>query len=137
MPANEPGGPAPGGALETVVAHCRPAPAIPAVLVFMLSVAMPAMMLSPVGAAGGSPMLWLIPAGILVSCGLAVAAGFCSLFPQTIWIALAGWSWKFTMVGPLPDYNRWALGIGIAACAAMLAVQLWRIVTGRFVPTAR
>ena len=129
---------APAGLVEHVLANFRPQPAIPAVLVFMLSVMIPVLSQAPGGATGSdSVFMWLVPLGIVASCGLAIAAGFCSLFPQLIWIAAAVWAMKFTDHGPLPGYNRYVLMVGIVAAAVMLVVQVWRVLTGRFVPTIR
>ncbi len=129
---------APAGLVEKLLANFRPQPAIPAVLVFMLSVLIPIVSLSRQGAASSdSVFMWLVPLGILASCGLAIAAGFCSFFPQTIWIAAAVWALRFTDNGPLPAYNRYVLIAGIVAAAIMIVVQAWRVYTGRFVPTIR
>lgn len=124
---------------EKLLANFRPQPAIPALIVLIVSILVPAMTFVPGTAAddGGSLFLLLIPVGIVVSCGLAVAAGFCSLFPQLAWIALAAWALKFTQSGPLPGYNRMVLLAGIVAAAAMVVVQIWRVRTGRFQPTIR
>lgn len=120
---------------EMLIANMRPQPAIPAVFVFAISVFIPFFVYD--SAAGGSVFQWLIPIGILISCGLAVAAGFCSLFPQIVWIALAVWAMKFTLAGPLPGYNRTVLAVGIAVAGAMIVFQIWRVATGRFRPTIR
>ena len=48
---------------------------------------------------------------------------------------VAAWAMKFTSAGPLPAYNRYVLYAGIAATSLMVAVQAWRVATGRFVPT--
>lgn len=137
-PGDETPGPAvraPQSMVESIIAHCRPQPAIPAVLVFVISILIPVMSFDPNAAASAWQLL--IPAGILVSCGLAIAAGFCSLFPQLIWIVLASWALKFTQSGPLPAYNRFVLLAGIGAAAIMVGVQAWRAATGRFRPTIR
>lgn len=138
-PSPEPAGRPPRGLLETVTANCRPQPAIPAVLVLLLSVIIPVLGQgpgAPPAGADGSLLMLLVPVGLLASCGLAIAAGFCSLFPQAVWILIAGWALKFTVPGgPLPGYNAWVLRAGMAAAGVMLLVQLWRIATGRFVPT--
>jgi len=126
---------APQSVVESIIAHCRPQPAIPAVLVFVISILIPVMSFDP--DAAGSAWRLLIPVGILVSCGLAIAAGFCSLFPQLAWIALASWALRFTQSGPLPPYNRFVLLAGIAAAAIMVGVQAWRALTDRFRPTIR
>ncbi len=129
---------APVGLVEKLLVNFRPQPAIPAVLVFMLSVVIPILSLSPQSDAGNTSIfMWLVPLGILASCGLAIAAGFCSFFPQTIWIVAAVWALRFTDNGPLPAYNRYVLIAGIIAAAIMIVVQAWRVYTGRFVPTIR
>jgi len=126
---------------EMLLANFKPQPAIPALLVFVLCIVFSAMFHNPGTATGtgdaGSAFLLLIPAGIVVSCGLAVAAGFCSLFPQLAWIALATWALKFTQSGLWPAYNRWVLLTGIVTAAAMVFVQIWRVRTGKFQPTIR
>ena len=129
-----PAGRPPRGLAETVTANLRPQPAIPAVLVFLLTI------LWSVGAATGpgEPSAWLllVPAGLATSCALAIAAGFCSFFPQLAWILLAAWALKFAGVdGPLPAYNRYLLLVGMAAAAAAAILQFWRVRTGRFQPT--
>jgi len=126
---------------EKLLANFKPQPAIPALFVFVLCIFISALSHDP-GAVtgtetGGSAWLLLIPVGIVVSCGLAVAAGFCSLFPQLAWIVLATWALKFTQSGPWPAYNRWVLLVGIITAAAMVIVQIWRVRTGKFQPTIR
>ncbi len=131
----------PQGWLETITANCRPQPAIPAVLVLLLSIMAPMFSLDPNTTPDHSNASWvwlLVPAGILASCGLAIAAGFCSLFPQGIWIVLATWALKFTQAGgPLPAYNAYFFWAGIAACALMLGWQIHRVRSGQFIPTIR
>jgi len=131
----------PRGWLETLQANSRPQPAIPAVLVLLLSVMVPVMSLEP-GAvpdhANASVVWLLLPVALLASCGLAIAAGFCSVFPQLIWIAIAAWALKFTAAGgPMPAYNRYVLIAGMLACGGMLLFQVHRVRTRRFVPTIR
>jgi hypothetical protein len=124
---------------ETILAHCKPQPAIPALFVFAISIFVPVISAGSGSATGdgGSIFLLLIPVGIVASCGLAIAAGFCSLFPTLAWIALATWAIRFTESGPLPGYNRLVLLAGIIAALAMFFVQVWRAKTGRFQPTIR
>lgn len=124
---------------ETLLANFRPQPAIPALIVLVITILVPALSFVPgtVAGDGGSVFLLLIPVGIVVSCGLAVAAGFCSLFPQLAWIMLATWALKFTQSGPLPGYNRMVLLAGIVVAATMVVVQIWRVRTGRFQPMIR
>ena len=126
---------APRNLLETVLANCRPQPAIPAVLVFLLTIMLTLMLREPGVEAG--LMAFLIPIGILVSCSLAVAAGFCSFFPPAVWILLAGWSLGYVESGVLPAYNRYVIFAGALGAVVMLLAQLWRVSTGRFVPTLR
>ena len=130
-PAEETGRP-PATLQEHVTSNCRPHPAIPAVLAFFLLVLMPAISLQP---ASPGWVLWGIAVGIVVSCGLAVAAGFCSFAPQVIWIALALWAMQLFERGAAPGALRQLLIAGIVAAALMIVVQAWRVATGRFVPT--
>jgi hypothetical protein len=131
----------PQGWLETLLANSRPQPAIPAVLVLLLSVMIPVMSLEPAAVpdhANASPVWLLLPVALLASCGLAIAAGFCSVFPQVIWIVIAAWALKFTADGgPMPAYNRYVLIAGMLACAGMFGYQVYRVRTGRFVPTIK
>lgn len=129
----EPPGRPPEGLVETVLANCRPQPAIPALVAIFLTVIIAVFTYAP--GTERSILALLIPTGIVVSCGLAIAAGFCSFFPPLSWLLVAWWALKFTASGPLPAYNRWVLYAAMAAAAAMLVVQGWRVVTGRFVPT--
>lgn len=127
MPATH----APRTTVEKVTANCRPQPAIPAVLVLMI-----AAMLGGAAAAGGggSFAALALTAALLASCGLAIAAGFCSFFPTAIWIVLA--LLLFGRSAPdLPLHTQIALGAGVVAAAGMILVQVWRVRTGRFVPT--
>ena len=131
----EPPGRPPEGLAETVLANCRPQPAIPGLLALFLTVIVAVFSYDP--GVERSLFALLIPAGILVSCGLAIAAGFCSFFPPASWILVAAWALKFTAAGPLPGYNRYVLFAGMVAAAAMLGLQAWRVAAGRFVPTVR
>ncbi len=133
--ADEPAGRAPQGLVETALAHCRPQPAIPGLLVLFLTVLVAVFTHDP----GAERSVWalLIPVALVASCGLAIAASFCSFFPAAAWILVSWWALKFTAVGPLPAYNRYVLMVGMGAAAAMLVVQGWRVATGRFVPTIR
>lgn len=132
----------PANLIETVTANCRPQPAIPALLVLLLCALYFMMATGPDAGAGGAtaaPGLSTFAAlgltlGLLVSCGLAIAAGFCSLFPQLSWIAVALLLFG-TRAALLPWHARVALHAGIAAAAVMALVQVWRVRTGRFVPT--
>ena len=130
---------APETLIETLLANFKPQPAIPALIVLIFSIIAPAILADPGAAPGDNGSVWLllIPVGIVISCGLAVAAGFCSLFPPLAWIAIAVWAFKFTQSGPLPGYNRMVLLAGIVVAAAMIVVQIWRVRTGRFRPTIR
>lgn len=123
---------------ETLIANFRPQPAIPALLVLLLTIVLPVLSQEP-GAqvTGGSWLTLLIPVGIVASCALAIAAGFCSLFPQAAWILIAAWAMKFTNAGPLPGYNRYVLLAGMLAAGAMFVAQVWRVRTGKFTPTIR
>lgn len=123
---------APQTALVILAAHCRPQPAIPSVLLMMLTLA---------GAsAAGSGGIWaglLIGGGIVASCGLGIAAGFCSFVPPLAWLALA-WLGQglFAAAAGAPYTGYVLLACGIAS-VAMLGVQIWRVRTGRFVPTIK
>ena len=76
----------PRTALEILTANSRPQPAIPAVLVLLLC----GLFAGYATQAGSSSVAaWALTAGLLLSCGLAVAAGFCSVFPTLAWIGLA------------------------------------------------
>jgi hypothetical protein len=112
-----------------LIANCRPQPAIPAVLTFFGLVLIPAMVLAPNGGTAWGPVLIVI--GILVSGALAIAAGFCSVFPQTVWLVLAAWFLATPASAPVQDL----LVFGMITVTIMLAVQIWRVLTGRFVPT--
>ena len=121
---------------ETLVANSRPQPAIPAVLVFFLAVLMPTMFM-----AGADPQpLWqilLVALGIVASCGLAIAAGFCSVAPQAIWFALAVWALNLDCSASIAPVNETLLMIGMVSVIAMIGVQIWRVRTAQFVPTIR
>ncbi|MEQ1800941.1 MAG: hypothetical protein ABL989_03400 [Gammaproteobacteria bacterium] len=117
--------------LETVTANSRPQPAIPAVLVLMLCGLFAG---AAVTAGGGSLAAWGLTSGLLVSCGLAVAAGFCSVFPTLAWIGLA-WLLLGARAPGLALHTQVALGAGTLGAIVMTLVQVWRVRTGRFVPT--
>lgn len=127
MPATRP----PRTTLEKLTANSRPQPAIPAVLVLMICGLFAG---AAVKAGSGSLAAWGLTAGLLASCGLAVAAGFCSVFPTLAWIGLA-WLLLGAAAPDLALHTRVALGAGTIAAAAMTLVQVWRVRTGRFVPT--
>lgn len=131
----EPTGREPRGWHEHIVAHCRPQPAIPAVAAFFLLVLLPMMSAASPAAENSVWQLWLIPAGLVVSCGLAIAAGFCSLAPPLIWIACATWGLSLAERAGLPAFHVVLVYAGIAAAAVTVVIQLWRIQTRRFVPT--
>jgi len=122
---------APRTPLEILTANCRPQPAIPAVLVLLLCGLFAA---SAVQAGSGSFAAWGLTVGLLASCGLAIAAGFCSVFPTLAWIGLAGLLFRSSFAG-LALHSRAALVAGVLAAVAMTFVQIWRVKTGRFVPT--
>jgi hypothetical protein len=117
--------------LEKLTANSRPQPAIPAILVLMFCGLLAGV---AVRAGGGSFAAWALTAGLLASCGLAVAAGFCSVFPTLVWIGLAGLLFGRNLP-ILALHTQVALGAGVLAAAAMTVVQVWRVRTGRFVPT--
>ena len=130
-------GRSPQTVLEQVLANCRPQPAIPAVLALLLMVLLPAMLAPSDPDQIGAWLLWLIPAGIAVSCGLAIAAGFCSLAPQAIWMVLAVWALSLIGRAGFPEIHSITVYAGMVAVFIMFAVQVWRIATRRFVPTMR
>jgi len=138
-PADQDGLRPPVGLVETLMANCRPQPAIPALLVLFitLTIAVVSVGSSPVPQTEAGPFSLLIPAGLLLSCGLAVAAGFCSFAPPLGWIVVAAWGLRFAENGVLPAYNRYVLLSGIVIAAVMMLVQAWRVGTGRFRPTIR
>lgn len=117
--------------LEILTANCRPQPAIPALLVLLFCGLFAG---AAVQGGSGSFAAWGLTAGLLVSCGLAIAAGFCSVFPTLAWIALAALLFR-SSVAALALHSRVALGIGMLAATGMTFVQIWRVRTGRFVPT--
>ncbi|MDH3582026.1 MAG: hypothetical protein OEM91_15555 [Hyphomicrobiales bacterium] len=123
---------------EALIANFRPQPAIPAALICMLAFSFAVLTQEPqVAADGFGAKAILITLGIVASCGLAIAAGFCSLFPQLIWFLLALWGLRLTAAGALAAYNFYVLLVGMCAVVAMFLVQLWRVRTGRFVPSIR
>jgi len=127
MPVTRP----PRTTLEIVTANSRPQPAIPAVLVLMICGLFAG---AAVQAGGGSFVAWALTAGLLASAGLAIAAGFCSVFPTLAWIGLA-WLLLGSSAPELALHTRLALGFGTFASAAMTLFQIWRVRTRRFVPT--
>ncbi len=120
---------------EHITANIRPQPAIPAVAVMFLLVLLPA--LSAQGSDGSDWQFWLVPAGLLASAGLAIAAGFCSLAPHIIWVLLGAWSSNLLARAAFPGWVFAVLYLCLCVTAAMFFVQLWRIRTRRFVPTIR
>ncbi len=122
---------APRTPLEILTANSRPQPAIPAVLVLLLCGLFAA---SAVQAGSGSFAAWGLTIGLLASCGLAIAAGFCSVFPTLVWIGLAGLLFRSSFAA-LALHSRAALLAGALAAAVMTGVQIWRVRSGRFVPT--
>ncbi len=120
---------------EHVVANLRPQPAIPAVLAMFAMVLLPAMLAQPQTGGPGAVLIGIVTAGVIASCGLAVAAGFCSLVPHLIWLALCPWALSLLSRGGLPGWVAGLVYAGAVAVLVMFVVQLWRIRTGRFVPT--
>jgi hypothetical protein len=118
--------------LATLLAHCRPQPAIPALLLLMLTllVALPAANQTE----PSTLVVWIVPLGLLGSAGLALAAGFCSFFPPVAWLAMA-WlasSLLRSIAAPLIEPALWA---GAAIAVLGLGIQAWRVATRRFMPT--
>ena len=108
-------------------------------MVFVLFVLLPLLSTGPQGGSAESgPWLTLaMAAGIIGSCALAVAAGFCSVFPQAVWFALSTWCLQLPGTSTAPGYVRVLLLLGLVVVTGMAAYQLWRIYTGRFSPTVR
>jgi hypothetical protein len=127
MPTTRP----PRTTLEKITANSRPQPAIPAVLVLMICGLLAG---AAMQAGGASSAAWGLTAGLLVSSGLAVAAGFCSVFPTLAWIGLA-WLLLGATAPVLALHTQVALAAGTLAAVVMTVVQVWRVRTGRFVPT--
>lgn len=119
--------------LESLLANCRPQPAIPAVLVLLLTLMLATTSAGTVEA--GLLVTWGIPLGILASCGLAVASGFCSFFPPLVWIALAWFGLGIISRTPAATAGSVAVYAGMLIALAMLVLQAWRVRTGRFTPT--
>jgi hypothetical protein len=127
MPTTRP----PRTTLEKLTANSRPQPAIPSVLVLMICGVFAG---AAVKAGSSSLVAWGLTAGLLASSGLAVAAGFCSVFPTLAWIGLA-WLLLGAAAPAAALHTQVALAAGTIAAAAMTLVQVWRVRTGRFVPT--
>jgi len=124
-------GRSPVSLIEKVVANTRPWPAAPAVLVLLLCfIALP--MSGDSVSADLNLRSLAIAAGLVISCGLAIAAGFCSLTPPIVWLvgALA-----LGASGQLPPWHSGLIYLGTAFAVGMIGFQLWRIYTGRFIPT--
>lgn len=117
---------------QLILAHLRPQPAIPAVFVLLLTSVLARMAMGQTEP--GMLMTWGVPMGLLVSAGLALAAGFCSFFPPLIWLALAWWG---PLAAPYPQIPAmpFAMWIATAVAVAALGIQAWRVSTGRFKPT--
>lgn len=116
----------------TLTGHFRPRPAIPAMLVLLigLMIALPAAGRPDIG-----PLVaWGVPIALVVSAGLALAAGFCSFFPPLAWLAVVALASK-PLLAVAGAGVRIALLTGAVLAIAALAVQGWRVATGRFVPT--
>jgi len=133
-PEQAPAGRAPRGLREQVLANCRPRPAIPALVTLLLAVLLPAMSALPAGNAGGL-LIALLPVGTVLSCALAVGAGFCSLAPPALWLVGAGWALSLIGRAGLPGWQTGIVYACMVVAVTMIFVQLWRIRTGRFVPT--
>lgn len=123
----------PRSLIEHLAGNCRPWPALPAGLVLAISL-MPVLRADGIG----DTSAWLaiaVAGGLTLSCALAIAAGFCSLVPQAVWLAGAFWALSLLRQGLLPSWYEWVLYPGLVAVLAMIGIQIWRIITGRFVPT--
>lgn len=118
--------------LATLASHFRPRPAIPALLALLigLMIALPAAGRPDVG-----PLVaWGVPIALVVSAGLALAAGFCSFAPPMAWLAVVALASK-PLLAVAGAGVRFALLAGTALALAGVAIQGWRVATGRFVPT--
>lgn len=118
---------------ETIVANCRPQPAIPALLVLVVT-----LLYARSVAGADDASAWsvaIVMGGVAVSCGLAIAAGFCSLFPPLAWIAVACLGLGAFGSASWSGLARATVFVGVFAAALMACAQVWRVRTGRFVPT--
>ncbi len=118
--------------LETLKAHCRPRPAIPALTVLLmgLMLALPAAGRPEVG-----PLVaWGVPLALVGSAVLAFAAGFCSFVPPLAWLTVVALGSKSLLALPTAAASA-SLAAGVALSVAALAIQLWRVATRRFVPS--
>lgn len=129
----------PANRWESLWANCRPQPAIPAAFVMFLFVLLPVLMQSekPDAASGEGWLGLLVAAGIVGSCALAVAAGYCSVFPQVAWFGLAWWCLELLGTAAMPVYIPVLLVTGMAVVTFIFGYQLWRVRTNRFTPTIR
>ncbi len=125
----------PRGPIEQAFANCRPRPAIPAIAALFLTVLLPVMSAVPTPGEAATWQLVLVPVGTVLSCVLAVSAGFCSLAPPALWLLGAGWALSLIGRAGLPDWQAGIVYACMAVAGAMIVVQLWRICTGRFIPT--
>lgn len=118
--------------LTRVLAHCRPQPAIPALLLLLLTL----MMALPAAnqPQPGALVTWGVPLGLLASAGLALAAGFCSFFPPLAWLVLA-WLASGRLGSIAAALIEPALWAGSAIALLAMVIQSWRVATQRFVPT--
>jgi hypothetical protein len=118
--------------LRTLLCHCRPQPAIPALLLLMVTLMMA---LPAANRPQASTLLaWVVPLGLLGSAGLALAAGFCSFFPPLAWLVVAGLASASLRAVAAPSIEP-ALWAGVAIAVVGLGIQAWRVATRRFVPT--
>lgn len=118
--------------LARLAAHFRPRPAIPAMLVLLLGL----MLAMPAAGRGdfGPLVVWGVPIALVGSAALALAAGFCSFVPPLAWLGVVALGSRSLLAIPTVTIPV-ALGIGAALAVAALAIQVWRVATGRFVPT--
>lgn len=116
---------------QRFVAHCRPQPALPALLVLLLtSLGADALEVSGSHSLGA----WILAGGLLLSAGLAVAAGFCSFTPPLVWLLLAPFLGARAQ-DLLTPAGRLVLWFSAGVLVLMLLLQGWRAKTRRFVPT--
>jgi len=117
--------------------HFRTRPAIPSLFVLFVAVLMP-MMFADVGGKDLYGMrMAIVMTGLCGSTALAVGAGFCTLSVQLLWLALSPWVYSYFVRTSAPDYCLTIFYMCALAVVAMFFLQLWRIKTGKFVPTVQ
>jgi len=125
----------PQGLREQFLANTRPTPAIPALATIFGLVLMPLFVTLKQPGDPATWLLWLTAVGLIVSCGLAIAAGFCSVAPPALWLLCAVWGLSLIERAGLPTVHSYLTYTCMLAAVGMLGVQIWRVQTGRFTPT--